>query len=254
MSENKNDLLKNYNELIKSYQVLNKTYENIIKDDPTPIKCSQIIYYNLSNCTHVYLNLCTPDFSKVLYSTDYSVGRNKMAHLQLNNTRLSVGTQFKVKTYSAICENRRCDIALEYQPDSSTVYFQIGPGLGTIVYLDTVPSPTYPPVLKCSQIYAETASSLAGVKYVLRKLSGEIVYTSSTIILYDHCTIDLSKININEGDQLRIKAEIVGASDSTGYIILEYDPTSTDTAYLRLHGNAFNTILIYIGRDDDAPY
>lgn len=248
--------INDYKELTTNYQECTECYEDIVQKQvaSAPIKCSQLICYNVSECYNLSIRMLRADTLETLYTSgDFARYGTKVLNLNIIST-LTAGTQFKLKTISPACNDRINDTILEYQPNSNTVYLGVGPINATIAYLDVVPSSVNPPILKCSKLEVELLNVLAGINYILRNSAGQQVYKSSGHIrVYEETTVDFSKLDITAGEILTFKAELAG-EDSTAHIKLQYIPENTDTAYFILKGKVFNTILMYIGRDEYSPY
>lgn len=210
---------------------------------PTIKQCSDIIAYDHSNMI-VKWEIILLDGTRI-YQSDKNFEFDTF-YLKLENLAIEPGTQIRLRA-NVLSGYLTSKFVLEYTPSYSTIYYALeglaGSDDNDVVYYGLIESPYRAPILKCSKITLFNNSRTIA-KWSLRK-NGKDLYLSGKCGIGNTSTITLSNTSIVAGTQFTVKANCIGGKDSSAFITLEYDPTSTVIANFELEGNAFKSVLMY---------
>ena len=251
--EEKNLLLENYKDLIVAYEDSRKIYEKLIAEyededytETDAVPCSQIVGY-LNSARTLKWALLLMDGTQIYESVSYTFLETWI--FQLGQLGVEPGTKLQLKAILGVVDDEVSSIILEYVPNSNTVYFEYRQMTGYnhyVRYHGMISSCTKPPVLKCAGVTAYN-DNLNLCKWSLVKEDGTTIYTSGRYRTNERWTITFADIKKAPGTRMLVKANIVAGADSKGYVILEYDPTTTAIAKFTADGSAFKSILMYKG-------
>ena len=251
VSECKNKILLTYTDLIVCYENSRQLFDSILepKVSGTLRSCSQLVAYNYDSVIAIW-EIVSLD-GTLLYSSD-KYRQNNQWILDLSTLNMQPGTQFKFRANLETITTEYSTDTFVYEPETYTLYYcyrSEGGGDTALDFLAIVESPLSPPVLKCSAISVHN-DAMVMTKYELRLIStGKTFYTSGRYNLNDNWNKKFSDLSITAGTQFKLHSGIIAGSDSEGYVVMEYDPTSTTTAIFTLGGVTANTITMY-GKPD----
>lgn len=241
-------ILQAYKNITINYEESRQISERIIQEYKrqtiTEIdQCSQIVAY--ANCSRVVKWLLISLDGTVLYESGNYLDLSTCI-LHLEQLKIEPYTRFKVKANSGGPDDMSEQI-LEYVPNSNTAYYNFTnvyfPNTPELYYSGIVKSSSSPPVYKCSGIEASNSSPTL-VKWSLIS-KGQTIYTSGRYPKWEMFMLDFNKLDIPPGTKLTFKSNVIAGSDSTAYIILEYDPNDIHFARFELEGTTSKTLTLY---------
>ena len=242
----KNEMIIKYNDLVVKNECCRQLSEEIIaeyesdKYSVTIINCSQLVAYTDVGDVIKY-SLYLLDGTKV-YESSNTVEWDTWI-LDLSILGLDPGTDLEFQANSLVPKLTVKEI-IRYAPNSSTAFYDVTQYENGYSY-SVVPSGAKPPILKCSSLSIHNDSRMI-TRFTLQQ-DNNVIYRSSRVRLEKNLTINFKDLDLAPGIQISLKANCIGGSDSTAYMILEYDTTINRTAKYTLSGNAFKTVMIYNG-------
>lgn len=245
--ENENVLLENYkgmpakeHDSKQCYEKAGKEYEST--EVAEPIKFTCIIAYNLEP-EIVRWELVDLE-GKILYASgDYL--QYETWHHNFSSLNLGEGTLVRLKAVRTAKDDKFSSEILEYSSTTDTIFYNHS---SSFIYVGSVPSIENPPVVKCEALTATHTKYPVLMHFDLINMENGKTLDSSGRCLKDNSwNFYLRNTGLPSGTRFKLKACVIAGPDSSPYIILEYDTTSTDRAYFGFYGNSFRTIVPYEG-------